>query len=33
MKLNVDPLLEAIERYIAKADDDLEDRLNEEGYV
>ena len=31
MKLNVDPLLEAIERYIAKEDDDLEDRLNEEG--
>ena len=33
MKLNVDPLLEAIERYIAKADDDLEEQLNEEGYV
>ena len=33
MKLNVDPLLEAIERYIAKTDDDLEEQLNEEGYV
>lgn len=33
MKLNVTPLLEAIEQYIAKADNDLEDQLNEEGYV
>lgn len=33
MKLNVAPLLEAIEQYIAKADNDLEDQLNEEGYV
>lgn len=33
MNLNVTPLLEAIEQYIAKADNDLEDQLNEEGYV
>ena len=33
MKLNVTPLLEAIEQYIAKADNDLEDQLNEEGDV
>lgn len=33
MKLNVTPLLEAIEQYIAKADNDLENQLNEEGYV
>ena len=33
MKLNVAPLLEAIEQYIAKADNDLEEQLNEEGYV
>ena len=33
MKLDVAPLLGAIERYIAKADDDLEDTLKDEGYV
>ena len=33
MKMNVDPLLDAIDLYIAKADDDLENTLIEEGYV
>lgn len=33
MKLNVVPLMDAIERYIAKANDDLEKTLEEEGYV
>ncbi len=33
MKMNVDPLLDAIDLYIAKADDDLENTLTEEGYV
>ena len=33
MKLNVTPLLGAIEQYIAKADDDLKDSLEAEGYV
>lgn len=33
MKINVTPLMSAIERYIAKAGDDLEEKLSEEGYV
>ena len=33
MKLNVIPLLGAIEQYIAKADDDLKESLEAEGYV
>ena len=33
MKLNVQPLMEAIEVYIRKADDDLEQTLADEGYV
>lgn len=33
MRLNVTPLMQAIERYIAKADSDLEDQLADEGYV
>lgn len=33
MKVNVTPLMSAIERYIAKADDNLEEKLSEEGYV
>ncbi len=33
MKLNVLPLMEAIEVYIRKADDDLEQTLEDEGYV
>ncbi|MCD8018425.1 MAG: phage head morphogenesis protein [Clostridiales bacterium] len=32
MKIDTRPLLDAIERYIAKADDDLADTLAEEGY-
>lgn len=33
MSLNVVPLMEAIDRYIAKADDDLSDSLKAEGFV
>ena len=33
MKLNVTPLLEAIEQYIVKADDELEEQLSDEGFV
>ena len=33
MKINVTSLMSAIERYIAKADDNLEEKLSEEGYV
>lgn len=33
MKIDVRPLIDAIDRYIAKADDDLEDTLEEEGYA
>ena len=32
MEINVSPLLDAIDRYIAKADDDLEKTLTAEGY-
>lgn len=33
MKLDIKPLAEAIDRYLAKADDDLEKTLSEEGFV
>ncbi|NBH99317.1 hypothetical protein D7Y41_28190 [Anaerotruncus sp. 1XD22-93] len=33
MKIDVGPLLDAIDRYIAKADSDLEENLSAEGYV
>ena len=33
MSLDVQPLMEAIDRYLAKADDDLEKTLAEEGFV
>lgn len=33
MKLDINPLMEAIDRYLAKADEDLEKTLAEEGFV
>mgnify|MGYP000629925822 FL=1 len=30
---NADPIYDAIDRYLAKADEDLEDELKEEGYA
>lgn len=33
MKIDVSPLMNAIDRYIAKADEDLEETLSAEGYV